>query len=239
MQSQNLANPSSQDLSIQSQGSFIQSQDLSNQSKMLFLTVEGIEGVGKSTAVKFIQDYLIKAQIHFVVTREPGGTPIAEEVRRVLLTSQAEEIMVPETELLLMFACRIQHIHHVIMPALKKGQWVISDRFVDASFAYQGGGRGIDMPHIEMLERWLIKDLQPDRTILLDAPPEIGLARAKHRGSQDRIEQEKIAFFERVRAGYLDRAKRDVKRFRIVNAAQSLENVQAEIKKILDENIEK
>jgi dTMP kinase len=205
------------------------------QSKNIFLTIEGIEGVGKSTAVKFIEEYLTKAHKNFIITREPGGTPIAEEVRHVLLTPQSAEVMVPETELLLMFACRIQHIHHVIIPALKAGQWVISDRFIDASFAYQGGGRGIATSHIEMLENWLVKDLQPDTTILLDAPPEVGLLRAKHRGSQDRIEQEKIDFFDRVREGYLNRARRDARRFRIIDATQSLETVLAEIKKVLDE----
>lgn len=207
------------------------------QSKSKFLTIEGIEGVGKSTAVTFIQAYLTHLHKDFIITREPGGTPIAEEIRHLLLSVQSQDVMIPETELLLMFAARTQHIHHVIMPALTANKWVVSDRFVDASFAYQGGGRGIDTTYIELLSRWLIKDLQPDRTILLDAPAHIGLMRAKNRGLQDRIEQEKIDFFERVRAGYLERAKRESNRFSIIDATQSLDAVQAHIKKVLDDEL--
>ncbi|MCD6039931.1 MAG: tmk [Gammaproteobacteria bacterium] len=203
--------------------------------KGFFLTIEGTEGVGKSTALKFIQNYLGQASRDFIVTREPGGTPIAEQIRQILLAPCLTEEMLPETELLLMFACRVQHIHHVILPALAAGKWVVSDRFVDASFAYQGGGRHMDMTYLEILEKWLLQNLRPDLTILLDAPVERGLERAKHRGPQDRIEQEKIAFFERVRQGYLKRMKEDRKRFRLIDATQPLEMVQIELKKILDE----
>jgi dTMP kinase len=203
--------------------------------KGFFLTIEGIEGVGKSTALKFIQDSLTQTGKDFIVTREPGGTAIAEQIRQLLLTPSHEEVMVPETELLLMFASRMQHVKHVILPALTAGKWVVSDRFIDASFAYQGGGRGMESRYIEMLEKWLLQGLKPDLTLLFDAPAHIGLERAKHRGAQDRIEQEKVDFFERVRMGYLQRMEQDKKRFRLIDATKPLEQVQAELKKIMDE----
>lgn len=200
-----------------------------------FITIEGIEGVGKSTALQFIQTYLTEAKCPVVITREPGGTPIAEQIRQIFLTPNAEEPMAPETELLLMFAARAQHLARLILPALQAGKFVVSDRFVDASYAYQGAARGIDISHIAMLEDWILKGVRPAITILLDASPTIGLARAKNRGQHDRIEMEKLEFFERVRAGYLLRAKQDAKRFRIIDATKPMADVHAEIGTILHE----
>lgn len=204
-------------------------------SKGIFLTIEGIEGVGKSTAVKYIENKLITAKKDFVITREPGGTPIAEQIRRILLTPDLDETILPNTELLLMFASRSQHVAQVILPALQQGKWVVSDRFVDASYAYQGAGRQIDLKHIHALETWILNQCKPTCTILLDAPPEVGLARAKHRGPHDRIEQEKIDFFERVRDGYLSRVKQDPTRFRVIDATQTVESVQTTLNTILKE----
>jgi dTMP kinase len=202
---------------------------LAVQPKRFFLTIEGIEGVGKSTILQHISEQLSQMKTDFILTREPGGTPIAEELRKILLTPNTEEVITSDTELLLMFAGRAQHIANVIQPALKADKWVVSDRFVDASFAYQGGGRKMDMSRIELLNQWIVNQLQPNATILLDAPPEIGLARAKLRGAHDRIEQEKIDFFQRVRAVYLERAKQNPTRFHIVDATQPLDVVKKQI----------
>lgn len=197
-----------------------------------FITLEGCEGVGKSTALTFIQRYFTEKNIDFIVTREPGSTPVAEAIREVLLHRNDESIL-PITELLLLFASRAQHIAHVIKPALHAGKTVICDRFTDSSFAYQGGGRQMSDAQIQTLSHWVQGDLQPTLTLLFDAPVEIGLARIHERNNQDRIEKEKTEFFERVRAAYLNRAKQFPNRFVMIDATQSLELVQQQIKSAL------
>ena len=198
-----------------------------------FISIEGIEGTGKSTAVKRICAWLEKNNIEYVLTREPGGTPVAEEIRQVLLANR-EETMCADTEVLLMFAGRAQNIEEVIKPALAAGKWVVSDRFVDASFAYQGGGRNIDVDHIQALSEWVLGDLKPDLTILLDAPVDVGLSRMSSRGAKDRIEQEGKAFFERARQAYLNCAKRDPDRFHLVDATKEIMEVGSEIVEALE-----
>lgn len=183
------------------------------------ITVEGIEGVGKSTLQKHLVDYLEQQGYVCVSTREPGGTPLAEDIRQILLAHR-HEVMHPDAELLLLFAARAQHIAQVILPALQRGQWVVCDRFTDASFAYQGSGRGIATKHIAELTAWIQGECQPDLTILLDAPVEVALNRIH--GDADRIEREGIDFFERVRQRYLERAKKFPERFVVLNADQSL-----------------
>lgn len=198
-----------------------------------FITIEGIEGVGKTTARLFIHNYLTQHKQEVVLTREPGGTAIGEELRNILLHNHQEPIH-NQTELLLMFAARAQHIANIILPALKLNKWVVCDRYVDATYAYQGGGRKIALEEIEHLDRWVVNPIYPAATILLDASPSIGLARAKARSNHDRIEQEKIDFFERVRAVYLSRAIKFSNRFHVINAEQPLQKVQDELKQILD-----
>lgn len=191
-----------------------------------FITLEGGEGVGKTTNLDFIEDYLRARDVDVLRTREPGGTTIGEGVRDILLKSSTMDRW---TELLLVFAARAQHISEVIRPALVSGQWVLSDRFTDASHAYQGGGRGLDTAIIGQLEAWVQLELQPDLTLLLDAPVELGMARARSRGETDRFESERLEFFENVRAAYLARAERFPGRIRRVDASDSLAAVQARI----------
>jgi dTMP kinase len=200
----------------------------------LFITVEGCEGVGKSTNIQFITDALKRAGVEFILTREPGGTPLAEDIRQLLLTPR-EESVAENAELLLMFAARAQHIAQVIEPALAAGKWVICDRFTDSTFAYQGGGRGISMQKIADLEQWVQGDLRPSYTLLLDADIEVGMARANKRGKLDRFEQEQRQFFENVRSAYLAMAQAFPQRYRVINAGQALEQVQLELSRIIVE----
>jgi dTMP kinase len=199
-----------------------------------FISIEGGEGAGKSTVIQTIQAYLNNHKIAHIITREPGGTVIAEKIRTLVL-EKSEETLLPESELLLFFAGRYQHIQQVIKPALAKNLWVISDRFVDASFAYQGAGRGIDEARIRYLSDWLVADLRPDHTLLLDAPPTIGLERIKARGDLDRIEVEKIDFFNRIREYYLALAAKEKQRFFIVDTSLALTEVQQQVEKYLQE----
>lgn len=193
-----------------------------------FLTIEGTEGVGKSTNIAFIQEFLQARGIELVTTREPGGTPLAEEIRELLLKNRDEKMDVT-TELLLVFAARSQHLQTVILPALKQGKWVLCDRFTDATYAYQGGGRGLDTQLIEDLEQKVQGDIRPDLTLLLDIDVNIGLERAGRRGELDRFEHEQVSFFEKVRCAYLRRVNGDPQRYRVIDAAQSLEVVQHQI----------
>jgi len=199
----------------------------------VFITLEGTEGAGKSSNLSFINDFLRSRNIDLIVTREPGGTPLAEEIRSLLLTPRSERICA-NTELLLIFAARAQHLQHLIEPSLRSGQWVLSDRFTDASFAYQGGGRQMNMDTISQLERMVQGDLRPDLVILLDVPVEIGMRRVLKRGALDRFEQENIAFFERVRESYLQRAKAMPDSYAVIDAKQSLAKVQQDIVSILE-----
>ena len=198
-----------------------------------FITVEGVEGVGKSTNIACVADKLRQAQIPFVMTREPGGTPMAEDIRQVLLQRREENVS-EDAELLLMFAARAQHLFQVILPALDDGCWVVCDRFTDATYAYQGGGRGIPMNKIADLENWVQGDLRPDFTILLDADVETGLKRARQRADLDRFEQETMGFFERVRNTYLEMAANNPERFRLIDASQPLDAVQQDLSVVLD-----
>ncbi len=197
-----------------------------------FITLEGGEGVGKTTNLRFIQDFLQQQNIPVTVTREPGGTALAEKLRHTLLDTEGESIS-DTTELLLMFAARAQHIQHVIAPALAQGHWVLCDRFTDATYAYQGGGRGLSIATIAWLEQLVQGDLRPDLTLLLDAPIEIGMERAQKRGAFDRFEAEKLSFFTRVRNMYLSRATEQPDRIKVINAQQALVDVQHDILEVM------
>lgn len=197
-----------------------------------FITLEGGEGAGKSTSREFIVELLIANEIPFVQTREPGGTPLSESLRSLLLAKDGAAPSV-ESELLMVFAARAQHLHEVIEPALAQGQWVLCDRFTDATYAYQGYGRGFDLAAISLLETMVQKDRQPDLTLLFDLDPRIGIERARKRAELDRFESEELAFFERVRQGYLERAESN-ERFVVIDAARPVSDVQASIRQALE-----
>ncbi|MNG93965.1 Thymidylate kinase [compost metagenome] len=204
----------------------------------LFITLEGPEGAGKSTNRDYLAARLREQGLDIVLTREPGGTPLAEKVRELLL-APSDERMAADTELLLVFAARAQHLAEVIRPALARGAVVLCDRFTDATYAYQGGGRGLSVERIAVLERFVQGDLRPDLTLVFDLPVEIGLARAAARGRLDRFEQEGQAFFDDVRHAYLQRAQRDPQRYRLLDAAQPLEAVQRAIDALLPAILER
>jgi dTMP kinase len=197
--------------------------------KAKFITFEGVDGAGKSTHLTWFAETLRKRGNEVLVTREPGGTPVGESLRDILLN----QTMHAETEALLMFAARLEHIEQVIKPALQRGIWVVSDRFSDASFAYQGGGRGVSVAKLEQLECWVHENFQPDLTLLFDLPVEVARQRLSKNITLDRFEQEKDSFFEKVRQAYLDRRKKHPDRFVLINAAQSPEQVKANLEKTI------
>jgi dTMP kinase len=197
--------------------------------KAKFITFEGVDGAGKSTHLTWFADALRKRGKEVLVTREPGGTPLGESLRDILLN----QTMHAETEALLMFAARFEHVEQVIKPALKRGTWVVSDRFSDASFAYQGGGRGINVAKLEQLECWVHENFQPDLTLLFDLPVEVARQRLSKNITLDRFEQEKDSFFEKVRQAYLERQKKHPKRFVLIDAAQTSELVKANLESSL------
>ncbi|RFC40194.1 MAG: thymidylate kinase [Candidatus Nitrotoga sp. CP45] len=197
--------------------------------KAKFITFEGIDGAGKSTHLTWFAETLRKRGNEVLVTREPGGTPVGENLRDILLN----QTMHAETEALLMFAARLEHIEQVIKPALQRGIWVVSDRFSDASFAYQGGGRGMNVAKLEQLECWVHENFQPDLTLLFDLPVEVARQRLSKNITLDRFEQEKDSFFEKVRQAYLERRKKHPDRFVLINAAQSPEQVKVNLEKVI------
>ncbi len=197
-----------------------------------FITIEGGEGAGKSTAQSYIAEKLEQQGLSVVCTREPGGTPLAEAIRHTLLALEGEA-PVEMAELLLVFAARAQHLAKVIEPALAKGEWVICDRFTDATFAYQGAARGLPVEAILKLENLVQGDRRPDAVVLMDLPPEVGIARARARGALDRFEQEDRGFYDRVRAGYLSRAEALPAQYSIVDASQPLDAVRQDLSHLI------
>lgn len=208
---------------------------LANQSgrRGLFISLEGTEGVGKTTNLAFIRDWLCERELIPWVTREPGGTPLAEAIRELTKTPDYSG-MPAASELLLMFAARADHLEREIKPRLADGQCVLTDRYIDASYAYQGGGRGLELDRLAWLEAWVVDEYRPDLTILLDAPTELGLERADARSARDRFEREAASFHQRVRQAYLDRAAAEPERFRLIDASRPLVEVQRSLRETLE-----
>jgi dTMP kinase len=201
----------------------------------LFITLEGIEGAGKSTVARWVREWLDRRGMRVTLTREPGGTALAERVRQVVL-ERGQERLSPVTETLLMFAARGIHVENLIRPALERGDWVVCDRFTDATLAYQGGGRGIDPTWIASLASQVQAGLRPDCTLLLDLPVPLGLERARrrHAGAADRFEAEAPAFFDRVRAAYLELARREPRRIHVIDASAPIEAVERQVAAVLE-----
>ena len=195
-----------------------------------FITLEGVDGAGKSTCINFIKNYLKNKKFNYLFTREPGGTKLGEKLRDILLHDK----MTPETETLLMFAARNEHVHEIIKSNLKAGVIVISDRFTDATYAYQSGGKNVEIKKITTLKNWVHKDLKPDLTILFDLPTDVSLSRLKKDGNLDKFEKETAAFHIKIRESYLALAKKEPKRFRIINSNQSMQIIEKEICAVLD-----
>ena len=206
--------------------------------KGIFITIEGGEGVGKSTNIDVVKSFLEDKGIDYIQTREPGGTLLAEKIRGLLLEDHGEPFD-STAELLLMFAARSQHLNELIKPALDRGVWVLCDRFTDATYAYQGGGRGLDNKLIAQLEQLVQDDLRPDLTLILDLDPGAGIERARQRGELDRFELEQQEFFQRVRASYLAIADRDQQRCAVIDASKPIEEVSAAVRKALQDKLER
>jgi len=205
--------------------------------KGLFITVEGVEGAGKSTNIKVIEEFLSECKLDYILTREPGGTLIAEQIRELLLNHH-EEKMDASTELLLIFAARAQHLNTKIRQTLAEGTCILCDRFTDATYAYQGAGRGLDFKLISQLERLVQDNLRPDLTVILDLDPSIGLERARQRGQLDRIESQKLEFFQRVREGYQNIASRESGRCLLIDASQTQETVRQSLRTALEDRMQ-
>ena len=205
--------------------------------KGLFITVEGVEGSGKSTNIEVIEEFLSERMVEYTITREPGGTLLGEEIRELLLRRHEEE-MDATTELLLIFAARAQHLNTKIKRSLAEGVWVLCDRFTDATYAYQGAGRGLDAKLISQLERLVQVNLRPDLTVIFDLDPRIGLERARQRGQLDRIESQKLEFFQRVREGYKNIASHESARCLVIDASQTVEAVRQTLRTALEDKMQ-